>query len=273
MKSARGVAYVGLGLLLSMVVLALLAPWISRYDPATQLVGEPMEGPSGRHWMGTDRYGRDVATRVFHGGRLTLLFTGATLLAVVAIGTLLGAVAASFSTRLDRGSRHVFDLLVAFPPVLVALAFVGLRGPSLSTVLTGVLIVMWAPFARLSRSLVRGALAEPSAVTARALGASRLRLLRLEVWPRLRGSVMVLAAVEAGQLITVVSGLSFLGLGAQPPSAEWGAMLQEGRSALWTAPHLVLAPGIAVLVTVLGLTCLGEGLRDVLDRESQTVRM
>jgi peptide/nickel transport system permease protein len=116
---------------------------------------------------------------------------------------------------------------------------------------------------------VLSALAEPSAVTARALGAGRWRLLRREVWPRLRGPVLVLAAVEAAQLITVVAGLSFLGLGAQPPSAEWGVMLQDGRATLFSAPHVVVAPGIAVLVTVLGLTCVGEGLRDVLDSNGQ----
>lgn len=269
--TGRGLLVAGAVLVGLMVLLALTAPLISRYDPAAQGVGPPLSGPSAAHWLGTDRFGRDLATRVLHGGRTTLLATGAALALVVTVGTLVGAVAASLGSIVDRFARHVFDLLVAFPVMVVALALVGLWGPSLHTALAGVLVVLWAPFARLSRSLVRTALAEPSAVTARALGSGRWRLLRREVWPRLRGPALVLAAVEAAQLIGVVAGLSFLGLGAQPPSAEWGAMLQEGRAALWSAPHLVLAPGVAVLVTVLGLTCLAEGLRDVLDRAGQAV--
>jgi peptide/nickel transport system permease protein len=138
-------------------------------------------------------------------------------------------------------------------------------------VLGGALLVWWAPFARLTRSLVRSALAEPSAVAARALGASRVHLLRTEVRPRLVGPLAVLTAVEAGQLIATVAGLSFLGMGAQPPSAEWGAMLAEARGAALSSPHLVLGPGLAVLVTVFALTCIGEGLRDVLDRSTQVV--
>lgn len=263
---AVGTALVGVT-----VLLAVVAPLISRYDPAAQGVGPALAGPSPEHWLGTDRFGRDLAARVFHGGRTTLLATAAALALVVTVGTVVGAVVAVLGSVVDRAARHLFDLLVAFPVMVVALALVGLWGPSLGTALAGVLIVLWAPFARLSRSLVRAALAEPSAEAARALGAGRWRLLRYEVWPRLRGPVLVLAAVEAAQLIGVVAGLSFLGLGAQPPSAEWGAMLQEGRAALWAAPHLVLAPGVAVLITVLGLTCMAEGLRDVLDRAGQAV--
>lgn len=266
-----GLVVTGAALLLVMVAFAVAAPLISTYDPAAQTVGPVLAGPSAEHWFGTDRFGRDLASRVFHGGRTTLVATAAVLLIVVSVGTLLGALAAALGPAVDRAARQAFDLLVAFPVIVVALAVVGLWGPSLVTVLSGVLVVMWAPFARLSRSLVRAALAEPSAVTARALGAGRWRLLRLEVWPRLRGPMLVLAAVEAAQLISTVAGLSFLGLGAQPPSAEWGAMLQDGRATLFSAPHIVLAPGIAVLVTVLGLTCLGEGLRDALDRAGRVV--
>lgn len=270
-RAGHGLVAIGAALLFIMVALAAAAPLVSEYDPAAQAVGPVLAGPSAEHWFGTDRFGRDLASRVFHGGRTTLVATSAVLVLVVSAGTLLGALAAALGPVVDRAARQVFDLLVAFPVIVVALAVVGLWGPSLVTVLSGVLLVMWAPFARLSRALVRAALAEPSAVTVRALGAGRWRLLRLEVWPRLRGPMLVLAAVEAAQLIGVVAGLSFLGLGAQPPGAEWGAMLQDGRATLFSAPHVVLAPGIAVLVTVLGLTCVGEGLRDALDRAGRTV--
>jgi ABC-type dipeptide/oligopeptide/nickel transport system permease subunit len=266
---SRGLVVVGAVLVGLMVLTAVAAPLLSRYDPAAQGVGPAF--PGAEHWLGTDRFGRDVASRVFHGGRTTLVATAAALLLVVTVGVGLGAVVAALGSTVDRAARYLFDLLAAFPVLVVALAMVGLWGPSLGAALAGVLVVLWAPFARLSRSLVRTALADPSATTARALGAGRWRLLRLEVWPRLRGPVLVLAAVEAAQLIGVVAGLSFLGLGAQPPGAEWGAMLQEGRAALWSAPHLVLAPGTAVLVTVAGLTCVAEGLRDVLDRGGRVI--
>jgi len=270
-KGGRGLVVTGVVLVAAMVLAAVAAPLLARYDPAAQGVGPVLAGPSAEHWFGTDRFGRDVASRLLHGGRTTLLATAAALVVVVAVGVVVGAVVAAAGAIVDRLARRLFDLLVAFPVMVVALALVGLWGPSLRTALTGALLVLWAPFARLSRALVRAALAEPLAVTARALGAGRWRLVRHEVWPRLRGPVLVLAAVESAQLIGVVAGLSFLGLGAQPPSPEWGAMLQEGRAALWSAPHLVFAPGLAVLTTVAGLTCIAEGLRDVLDRAGQAM--
>lgn len=267
-RKGSALVWVGAAVTAGMILLSAVGSWVAPYDPALQLAGEPLAGPSAQHLLGTDRYGRDVFSRVLHGGHLTLLFTALALLGVVAAGTVLGALAAVAKPAVDRLATNIFDLLVAFPAVIVALAFAGIYGPSLGVALGGIMMVMWAPFARLARSLVRQALASRSAQTARALGAGSGVLILREVWPRLRGPMLVLAAVEAGQLITVVAGLSFLGLGAQPPSPEWGAMLQEGRAALWAAPHLVLGPGVAVLVTVLGLTCLGEGLRDRLEAAS-----
>ncbi|MFF2273843.1 ABC transporter permease [Agromyces sp. NPDC058136] len=261
----RHLIVIGAVLCGGMVILAMLSPWLGLQDPSLQLAGAALEAPSGEHLLGTDKYGRDVFSRVLHGGRLTLLFTGIALLGVVAAGTVIGAIAASAPRVIDTAATSVFDLLVSFPAVIVALALAGTFGPSMVIVLGGVMLVMWAPFARLSRALVRQAMASRSAQTARALGSGPGILLVREIWPRLRGPVVVLAAVEAGQLITIVAGLSFLGLGAQPPSPEWGAMLQEGRATLWSAPHVLLGPGLAVLATVLGLTCLGEGMRDYLD--------
>jgi peptide/nickel transport system permease protein len=267
----RGLLAVGVVLLAVVVLASLAAPWLAAYDPAAQRVGPRLAPPGGEHWLGTDRFGRDTASRVLHGGRQTLLLTGATMLAVIAIGAAVGVVVGLAGPRLDDLGRRLIDGIVAFPAVIVILAFVGLHGPSLPAVLGGALLVWWAPFARLTRSLVRSALAEPSAVTARALGASRTHLLRSEVRPRLVGPLAVLTAVEAGQLIATVAGLSFLGMGAQPPAAEWGAMLADARGAALSNPHLVLGPGAAVLLTVFALTCVGEGLRDVLDRATQTV--
>jgi peptide/nickel transport system permease protein len=270
----RGRALVIIGaVLLALVVLATLAaPWLAAFDPAAQRVGPRLAPPGGEHPLGTDRFGRDTASRVLHGGRQTLLVTAATMAAVIAVGVAVGTVIGLAGPRGDDLGRRVVDTVVAFPAVIVILAFVGLRGPSLLAVLGGALLVWWAPFARLTRALVRAALAEPSAVAGRALGASRLHLLRTEVRPRLVGPLGVLVAVETGQLIATVAGLSFLGLGAQPPDPEWGAMLADARGAALSSPHLVLGPGLAVLVTVLALTCLGEGLRDLLDRSTQVVR-
>lgn len=267
----RGLLTAGVVLLSGVVLATLAAAWLAPFDPVAQGVGPRLAPPDGEHWLGTDRFGRDTASRVLHGGRNTLLQTGATMLAVIAIGAAGGTAVGLAGPRLDDLGRRLIDGVVAFPAVIVILAFVGLHGPSLAAVLGGALLVWWAPFARLTRSLVRSALAEPSAVAARALGASRTHLLRIEVAPRLVGPLAVLTAVEAGQLIATVAGLSFLGMGAQPPAAEWGAMLAEARGAALSNPHLVLGPGLAVLVTVFALTCVGEGLRDVLDRSTQAV--
>lgn len=270
--SGRGLVVVGAAVLGLVVLGTVAAPLLAGFDPAAQRVGPRSAPPGGEHWLGTDRFGRDHASRVLHGGRRTLLLTGATMLAIIMTGTLIGAAVAVSGPRLDDLGRRVIDGVVAFPAVIVILAFVGLRGPSLATVLGGALLVWWAPFARLSRSLVRSALAEPSAVASRALGAGRRHLLASEVRPRLVGPLAVLTAVESGQLIATVAGLSFLGMGAQPPTPEWGAMLAEARGAALSEPHLVLGPGLAVLATVLALTCIGEGLRDALDRSVQVVR-
>ncbi|MFR9806532.1 ABC transporter permease [Pseudonocardia sp. RS010] len=267
----RGLVAVG-GVLLALVALgAVLAPWIAPFDPAAQNAGPRMAPPSAEHWFGTDRFGRDTFSRVLHGGRQTLLLTGATMLAIGAVGAVVGVLLGLVGPRLDALGRRVVDGIVAFPAVIVILALVGLRGPSLLTVLGGALLVWWAPFARLVRALVRGALAEPSAVTARALGASGPRLLVGEVAPRLTGPLAVLTAIESGQLIATVAGLSFLGMGAQPPEAEWGAMLAEARGVALASPSQVLGPGLAVLVTVFAVTCLGEGLRDLSDRAAMVV--
>ncbi|OLT00912.1 hypothetical protein BJF90_06165 [Pseudonocardia sp. CNS-004] len=271
MTRGRGLLTAGVVVLAVVVLTTLAAPWLAPFDPVAQGVGPRMAAPGGVHWLGTDRFGRDTASRVLHGGRTTLLQTGATMLAVIAVGAAVGIAIGLAGSRLDDLGRRLVDGIVAFPAVIVILAFVGLRGPSLAAVLGGALLVWWAPFARLTRSLVRSALAEPSAVAARALGASRAHLLRTEVWPRLIGPLAVLTAVEAGQLIATVAGLSFLGMGAQPPAAEWGAMLAEVRGVALSSPHLVLGPGVAVLVTVFALTCVGEGLRDVLDRATLAV--
>ncbi len=270
-RPGRALTLTGAALLALVVLVTATAPWIAPFDPAAQGVGPRLAGPSGEHWLGTDRFGRDTASRVLHGGRQTLLLTGATMLAVIVIGLGVGAAVGLAGPRVDDAGRRVIDTVVAFPAVIVILAFVGLHGPSLPAVLGGALLVWWAPFARLSRSLVRAALAEPLAVTARALGATRPMLLAREVGPRLTGRVAVLTAVEAGQLIATVAGLSFLGMGAQPPLAEWGAMLADARGSALAHPHLVLGPGLAVLVTVFALTCLGEGLRDLTDRDRMMI--
>lgn len=271
LRNGRGLLVAGTVLLAVIVLVTLAAPLLAPFDPAAQRVGPRLADPGGGHWLGTDRLGRDYASRVLHGGRQTLLLTGATMVAILAVGVLVGALVGVAGPRLDDIGRRVIDTVVAFPAVVVILAFVGLHGPSLTSVLGAAVLVWWAPFARLTRSLVRTALAEPSAVTARALGASPWHLLRTEVSPRLVGPIGVLTAVEAGQLVATVAGLSFLGFGAQPPTPEWGAMLSDARGAALSDPHLVLGPGIAVLLTVLSLTCVGEGLRDVLDRSRQVV--
>ncbi len=248
---------------------ALLAPLLAPFDPARQLVGQPLRPPGGEFPLGTDRYGRDVWSRLLWGGRETLLLSGGIIALATCGGVIIGAVVALLPPRVDAVARWFLDVVVGFPLVVVALAWVGFAGPSITSVLTALVITLWAPFARQTRSLVRDSLASPSARATALLGAGPLRMLWREVLPRFKGPMLVLAALEAGQVITLIAGLGFLGLGAQPPSAEWGAMLQEGRSVVRTAPHLVLGPGVAVLIVVLALTFVAEGIRDLGARFSE----
>lgn len=263
-----GIALAGALLLVAISGAVVAAPVLARHDPDRQSAAERLQPPSRAHWFGTDRYGRDLFARVLFGGRVTLVASGLALTLVIAIGLTSGIVAGYVGGFVDRVLMQLVDVLLAFPSTVLALVVVGLFGPGLSHLLIALVGVWWVGFARMARSIALQARHEPAVEAARALGARHRTIVAHEILPRTVGPLLILATLELGHLILTIASLSFLGLGAQPPSAEWGAMLADGRAYMLTAPHLVVAPALALFVTVLALNLLGEGLRDLLDPTS-----
>ena len=249
------------------VLAAVLAPVVSPHDPLL-ITPDRLRSPSWDHLLGTDGLGRDVFSRVLHGGRLSLGAAALAAVLVMTIGVLVGTVAGYFGGAIDSVLMRLVDLILALPGLVVAFAVAGLFEPSILAVLVGLVSVWWVGYARIVRSMVLSVRGQPYVDASRALGAGHLRLVLRHVLPNIAPSVVVLLTLRVGRLILAVAGLSFLGLGAQPPTPEWGAMLNEFRAYFPTYPHLMLAPGLAVSFVVLGLNLLGDGLRDVLDPRS-----
>lgn len=271
-KRPSWLLYSGVLSLSILIVMILGAPIFTHYDPSEQNRHETLETPGKTHWFGTDRFGRDIFTRILYGGRITLAASGLALFLVLTIGLTLGVTAGYAGGLFSAVIMRVVDVLLAFPSIIIALVIAGLFGQGLMNVLIAVISVWWVSFTRLTYGIVLQVKQEPSVDAARSLGARNLIIVWREVLPKVMGPVVVLAALELGSLIIWISSLSFLGLGAQPPSPEWGAMLSDGRDFFLVAPHLMFFPGLMIFLTVFALVLIGEGLRDVLDPEITSIR-
>ncbi len=258
-------ALVGLALVLVLAAVALLAPVLAPYAPDAQNLRARLRPPSGEHWFGTDEFGRDILSRVLFGARVSLLTGLVPVLVAALIGSALGLVAGFYRGRLDAVLMRVMDVLLAFPSLLLALAVVGTLGPGLENAVIAVAIVGIPSYARIVRSVVIAAREEDFVTAAKALGARDPRLLLKHVLPSALGALSVQATLGIGFAILSMAGLSFLGLGVQPPTADWGEMLARGRRYLPGSPWLLLYPGAAISLTVLAFNLLGDGLRDALD--------
>ncbi|HEX6597436.1 MAG TPA: ABC transporter permease [Acidimicrobiales bacterium] len=257
-------ARVGLVLVTLFLGLAVLGPIIAPQDPLEVTV-ERLEGPSARHLLGTDGLGRDVLSRILTGARLSL---GTALLAsvlVTAIGVVVGTLAGFYGGLLDRLLMRVVDVVLAVPGLALALAVTGLFDQSLTAVMLGLVTIWWAGYARVVRGLVLSIRERQFVEAARSAGVTESRIMLRHVLPNAVSPVIVLATLEIGQLILAVSGLTFLGLGAPPPTPEWGAMLNESRIYFLSDPHVVFIPGLTISLAVLGFNLLGDGIRDALD--------
>lgn len=260
------------GLAAGLVLLGLLAgllagaSWITPYNPVQQNAVERLEKPSVQHPLGTDRFGRDMLARTLHGGRKTMLTSIAALCGALTVGLAAGLAAGMFQgSLLDRLLLRVIDVLLAFPFMVLAMVIAALFGTSLVHLLLAVVSVCWVSFARLTRSVVLQAKNDISFAAAKVLGVSNCTLMLRELLPKALSPVMILATFELGSLILSIAALSFLGLGAQPPTAEWGSMLADGRDHIMQAPHILLGPALFTMLTVLAFNLIGEGLRDRLD--------
>ena len=264
-------AMIGLGIIVTFVVLATLAPVISPYDPNAQDLAVSIQGPSGSHWLGTDQLGRDMATRLMYGARISLLIGVVAVALGLVIGVPLGMLAGYFGGWADLAISRFADMMFAFTSILLALTLVAVLGVSLQNVIIAVGISVVPVVIRLVRSSVLSLREEPYVEAARALGASNLRIITRHVFRNSLTPVLVHATLSIGVCILLAAGLGFLGLGVQSPTAEWGTMLGEGRQFIFSAPHLTTFPGITIFLAILAFNLLGDGLRDALDPRLRTI--
>ena len=261
----RRSSVVGLVIVVTLGFIALFAPWLAPNDPTLVEPSRGFAGPSAAHWLGTDNLGRDTLSRLLFGARWSLGLVFAATLLVMSAGTGVGVVAGYFGGLLDDVLMRIVDTLLSVPGLLLGLAIVGILGPGIDSLMIGLASIWWVGYARIVRGLVLAVRERGFVDAARALGASDHRIVVRHVLPSILPTVAVLASLEMGELVLAVSGLSFLGLGAQPPTPEWGAMLNDSRTFFFTAPQLMLYPGLAISIAVLGFNLLGDGLRDALD--------
>ncbi len=251
--------------LIALILAAAFAPWVAPFDPAAPDYEHVLEGGSALHWAGTDAYGRDIFSRIIHGARISLAvgFLSVSLGGVV--GVLLGLISGFYGGRIDSAIMRLCDVLLAFPGILLAIGIVAILGPGIDNVIYAVAVFSVPVFARLVRGSTLGLKASVYVDAARAIGVSDRLLMLRHILPGTLPSVIVYFSMRIGTSILTAASLSFIGLGAQPPSPEWGAMLADGRSYLGVADHLAVYPGLAIFCTVLAFNLLGDGLRDALD--------
>lgn len=262
-------AFVGLVLILLLTFVAIFAPWISPYDPAVQDLAARLQPPSWNHPFGNDELGRDILSRVLLGARISMR-VGATVVLLSGIfGVLIGGLAGYAGGKTDTFvTAIVVNSLMAFPGILLAIAFVAFLGPGVDRLIFALSVIGLAGYARLARGQVLKIKTLEYVEAARALGASGLRIFFVHVLPGILQPVLVHASIGMAAAILLEASLSFLGLGIAPPTPSWGAMLNDGRSHLFDAPHMVVIPSAALVLTVLSFNFLGDALRDWLDPKS-----
>ncbi|MEW4368513.1 nickel transporter permease [Paenibacillus kandeliae] len=258
-------AVFGLMIVLLFVVLAILAPLITRYEYTTQVLADRLQAPSAQHWFGTDDLGRDIFTRTIYGARLSLWVGLLSVIGSIIVGTALGILAGFYGKWVDMIISRFFDILLAFPGILLAIAIVAVLGPSLQNALYAIAIVNIPTYGRLVRSRVLSLRQEEFITAARAIGVPDTRILFRHILPNSITPIIVQGTLGIATAIIEAAGLGFLGLGAQPPEPEWGKMLSDSRQFIQTAPWTVIFPGLCILLTSLGFNLMGDGLRDTFD--------
>lgn len=263
--AANRSALAGAIFLLILVTVALLAPVIAPYNPFQQSLANRLQPPSGAHWLGTDELGRDILSRIIHGTRITLYIAVLTAAIVAPVGLAVGTLAGYFGGWIDLILMRIVDVFLAFPSLILALAFVTALGPGIENAVIALSLSAWPPIARLARAETLTIRKSDYVAAMRMQGASHTRIILSDVIPMCLPSVVVRVTLNMAIVILTAAGLGFLGLGAQPPSPEWGAMLSSGREFMMNAWWVAAVPGIAILLTSLAVNLAGDGLRDVLD--------
>jgi len=256
-----------MGMLLLVVVLgvALLAPWIAPHDPVLMNTEHRLEKPSAMYYLGTDHLGRCILSRIMYGARVSLGISFVVLVMIMFLGILVGTIAGYAGGKTDYVIVGVIDVLLAFPGLILALVIAGMLGPSITNVMIAMASVQWVGYARIIRGMVASVKEKEYVQAARSGGSKHFPLIWRHILPNVLSPVIVLATLDMGSTILAISGMSFLGLGAQPPNPEWGAMLNDGLPYMYMAPWVMIFPGLAILITVLAFNLMGDGLRDFFD--------
>ncbi len=245
------------------LVLLIIGPWIAPQDPNLTATADKLQGPSAAHWFGTDDLGRDVFSRILTGGLTTVGLSALALGISILIGVPLGLLSGYLGGRTDWALMRVVDIFLALPEYIVAMIIAGLMGQGFANLLLAILVIKWVGYTRLARSVVMQEKAKDYLMVSTISGASTLSIMRRHLLPHIVGPVIALATVDIGKVILLVASLSYLGLGVQLPSAEWGAMLNEAQTFFTQAPHLMLAPGLAIFLVVCAANWLGDQLQSL----------
>lgn len=245
------------------LVLLIIGPWIAPQDPNLTATADKLQGPSAAHWFGTDDLGRDVFSRILTGGLTTVGLSALALGISILVGVPLGLLSGYLGGRTDWALMRAVDIFLALPEYIVAMIIAGLMGQGFGNLLLAILIIKWVGYTRLARSVVMQEKAKDYLMVSTISGASTLSIMRRHLLPHIVGPVMALATVDIGKVILLVASLSYLGLGVQLPSAEWGAMLNEAQTFFTQAPHLMLAPGLAIFLVVCAANWLGDQLQSL----------
>src|SRR5271165_6239692 len=263
-------AAVGVVLVAIFVLCALFAPWIAPQDPARIDLPNRLESPSAHHLAGSDELGRDILSRLIWGARISMFVGSSVVAGSLTLGLIIGSLAGYYGGRVDRFVNIVLmNAFLSFPGILIAIAFVAFRGPGIFNLVLALSLGGWVGYARLVRAQVLAVREREFVEAARALGAGDLHIITKHILPNIIQPVIVQAAIGMAGAVLAEATMSFLGLGVPPPTASWGSMLNDARSHLFDAPHLVLFPAAAVMLAVLSFNFIGDGLRDFLDPRSR----
>jgi peptide/nickel transport system permease protein len=264
-------ARIGFAIVLVLILAALFAPWIGHANPSAQNLATRLQPPSMQHWMGTDELGRDIFSRILFGARISLLVSTCVVLGCGTIGLTLGLLAGYTGGAFDRVvNLLLINAFLSFPGVLLAIAFAAFFGPGIGKVILALVITGWAGYARLARAQVLKVKESEYILAARSLGASPLRIMLRHLLPNILQPVLIQATIGMAGAILAEATLSFLGLGVLAPIPSWGAMLNDARSHLFDAPHMVVFPALAVMLAVLAFNLLGDAWRDWLDPHTRS---
>jgi peptide/nickel transport system permease protein len=258
-------AVAGVAVVAALVAMALVAPWLTGQSAYEQVLTNRLQPPSSEHWFGTDELGRDIFTRIIYGSRITLLIIFLVSIIVLPAGLIIGTVAGYFGGIADTVLMRITDIFLAFPRLVMALAFAAALGPGIENAVVAISITAWPPYARLARAETLTVRRNDFILAAIMQGASALRIIWSHIVPLCLPSVIVRLTLDMAGIILIAAGLGFLGLGAQPPAPEWGLMVSSGRDYLLDQWWVATMPGLAIFVVSFGFNLLGDGLRDVFD--------